>query len=128
MVEAHSFHIPVMGVGFTIDTPVKVSHFGISSVISLVDDGLAERMREFYCNKYDLSYSEIDTNQEDYRAKRLTAYLNLINLIVSNNFKKLKKECFDAGSNLTKYFEMLPDTSQLKKAYPVSYTHLRAHE
>lgn len=119
MLEAHSFQIPVMGVGFTIDTPVKVSHFGISSVISLVDDGLAERMREFYCNKYDLSYSEIDTNQEDYRAKRLTAYLNLINLIVSNNFKNLKKESFDAGSNLTNYFEMLPDSSQLKKAYLV---------
>ncbi len=117
MLEANSFHIPVMGVGFTIDTPVKVSHFGISSVISLVDDGLAERMREFYCKKYKLSYSEIDTNQQDYRAKRLTAYLNLINLIVSNNFKNLKRESFDAGSNLTKYFEMLPDSSQLKKAY-----------
>ncbi|MFO8145924.1 MAG: hypothetical protein ACQEWG_12290 [Bacteroidota bacterium] len=117
MLEAHSFHIPVMGVGFTIDTPVKVSHFGISSVISLVDDGLAERMRKFYCDKYELSYSEIDTNQEDYRAKRLTAYLNLINLIVSNNFKNLKKESFNPGSNLTKYFEMLPDSSQLKKGY-----------
>jgi len=117
MVEAHSFNIPVMGVGFTIDTPVKVSHFGISSVISLVDDGLAERMREFYCKKYNLSYTEIDTNEEDYRAKRLTAYLDLINLIVSNNFKNLKKESFDAGSNLTKYFNMLPDSSQLKKAY-----------
>lgn len=117
MVEAHSFHIPVMGVGFTIDTPVKVSHFGISSVISLVDDGLAERMRDFYCKKYNLPYTEIDTDEEDYRAKRLTAYLNLINLIVSNNFKNLKKESFDAGSNLTKYFDMLPDSSQLKKAY-----------
>jgi hypothetical protein len=83
----------------------------------LVDDGLAERMREFYCKKYNLSYTEIDTNEEDYRAKRLTAYLDLINLIVSNNFKNLKKESFDAGSNLTKYFNMLPDSSQLKKAY-----------
>ena len=117
MVEAHSFNIPVMGVGFTIDTPVKVSHFGISSVISLVDDGLAERMREFYCKKYNLPYTEIDNNEEDYRAKRLTAYLNLINLIVSNNFKNLKKETFDLGSNLTKYFDMLPDSSHLKKAY-----------
>ena len=117
MLEAHSFQIPVMGVGFTIDTPVKVSHFGISSVISLVDDGLTERMRKFYCDKYELSYSVIDTNQEDYRAKRLTAYLDLINLIVSNNFKKLKKESFSIGSNLSKYFEMLPNSSQLKKAY-----------
>mgnify|MGYP006896870905 FL=1 len=121
MLEAHSFQIPVMGVGFTIDTPVKVSHFGISSVISLVDDGLAERMRKFYCDKNDFSYSEIDNNQEDYRAKRLTAYLNLINLIVSKNFKNLQKESFNAGTNLTKYFEMLPDSSQLKKAYRLMF-------
>ena len=27
----HTFHIPVMGTGYTIDTPLKVAHFGISS-------------------------------------------------------------------------------------------------
>ena len=36
----HSFHIPVMGLGFTIDTPLKVAHYGIDSVISIVDDDL----------------------------------------------------------------------------------------
>lgn len=44
----HSFHIPVMGIGFTIDTPVKVTHYGISSVISLVDDKLLERIGAHY--------------------------------------------------------------------------------
>lgn len=34
----HSFHIPVMGIAFTIDTPIKVARFGISSVISIVED------------------------------------------------------------------------------------------
>ena len=34
----HMFHIPVMGTGHSIDTPIRVAHFGISSVISLVDD------------------------------------------------------------------------------------------
>ena len=34
----HTFHIPVMGTGFTIDTPIKVAKYGISSVVSLVDD------------------------------------------------------------------------------------------
>ena len=36
----HRFHIPVMGTGFTIDTPLKVARYGISSVVSLVDDVL----------------------------------------------------------------------------------------
>ncbi len=42
--DFHSFHIPVMGIGFTIDTPVKVAHFGIDSVISIVDDIVIEHL------------------------------------------------------------------------------------
>ena len=34
----HTFHIPVMGTGFTIDTPLKVARYGVSSVIQIVDD------------------------------------------------------------------------------------------
>ncbi|MBW6483040.1 MAG: hypothetical protein K0B10_08250 [Vicingaceae bacterium] len=117
MLNAHTFHIPVMGIGFTIDTPVKVAHYGISSVISLGDDSLAERMRAFYCKKYGFEYVEIDNDQEDFRAKRLTAYLNLINVIVQHNFETLKNESFSKGSNLIKYFEILPESSSLKQAY-----------
>ena len=47
----HQFHIPVMGLGFTIDTPVKIARYGINSAISIVEDNLIEQMREFYCNK-----------------------------------------------------------------------------
>ncbi len=50
--KAHTFHIPVMGIGFTVDTPLKVSQFGINSVISLVDDMLMERLRKMYCEKH----------------------------------------------------------------------------
>ena len=31
----HTFHIPVMGLAYTVDSPVKVARFGISSVISI---------------------------------------------------------------------------------------------
>ncbi|MCW8898063.1 MAG: hypothetical protein OQJ96_06880 [Flavobacteriales bacterium] len=117
MLKTHHFHIPVMGIGYTIDTPVKVAHFGISSVISLGDDGLIERMRAFYCKQLNIPYIEIDNNTEDYRAKRITAYLNLIDQIVQQNFDNLKKEPFTPESELTKYFEMLPDSSPLKKDY-----------
>ena len=34
----HNIHIPVMGTGFSIDTPIRVAQFGISSVISIMDD------------------------------------------------------------------------------------------
>lgn len=117
MLKTHHFHIPVMGIGYTIDTPVKVAHFGISSVISLGDDGLIERMRAFYCKQLNLPYAEIDNDTEDYRAKRITAYLNLIDQIVQQNFDNLKKEPFTPESDLTKYFEMLPDSSPLRKDY-----------
>ena len=83
----HSFHIPVMGTGFTIDTPIRVAPFGISSVISLVDDALIEQIRKFYCGKYDMEYAAISKNNDDYRAKRITAYLNLIDEIVKIEFE-----------------------------------------
>ena len=44
--KVHSFHIPVLGTGFTVDTPAKVAHLGIDSVISLADDSLIEKMRD----------------------------------------------------------------------------------
>ncbi len=53
---SHTFHIPVMGIGFTIDTPVKVAQYGISSVISLVDDLLMEKMREFHSLKLNIPF------------------------------------------------------------------------
>ncbi len=59
MTNAHSFHIPVMGIGFTIDTPLRVSQYGIDSVISLVDDSLLERIRKMYCGKFEIPYYEI---------------------------------------------------------------------
>ena len=41
----HSFHVPVMGLAFTIDSPIKIAKYGISSVISIVDDILIEKMK-----------------------------------------------------------------------------------
>jgi hypothetical protein len=59
MAQTHSFHIPVMGIGYTIDTPLKVSQFGIDSVISLVDDILLEKLRKVYSEKFEIPYQEI---------------------------------------------------------------------
>ena len=117
MTQPHTFHIPVMGIGFTIDTPLKVAPYGISSVLSLGDDLLLERMREFYSKKLNLPFEPIPRNDPDGRANRITAYLNLMNKMVSDKFTALKNSPFEKGSELTKYLEMLPDYSSLKKEY-----------
>ena len=115
--NVHNFHIPVMGLGFTIDTPVKVAHYGISSVISIVDDFLIEKMREFYSKKIGMPFHEINDRVEDYRAKRITAYLNLVDDIVNAKFQELKQSILEKKKGWEKYFEMLPDFSDIKKEF-----------
>ena len=113
----HTFHIPVMGLGYTIDTPVKVAHLGISSVISIVDDFLMERMREFYSLKFDLPYNEISTKADDFRAKRITAYLNLVDKLVSEKFEELINNFQKKGSELEKFFDMLPNATSIREKF-----------
>ena len=112
--QAHTFHIPVMGLGYTIDSPVKVAQYGIPSVISLADDILMEKMREFYSLKLDLPFQAISEKIDDFRAKRITAYLNLIDKIVKEKFEELKNSIHKKGSEFEKYMEMLPDASSIK--------------
>ena len=119
MQKLHTFHVPVMGTGFSIDTPIKIAHYGISSVISLVDDALIEEMRKIYCEKVGEEYVPITKYEDDYRARRITAYLNLVDRIVHQKFEDLKRSAFEAGSEITKYFELLPDTCLLKRLYCV---------
>jgi len=87
MIKTHSFHIPVMGTGFSVDTPLKVSMYGIDSVVSIGDDMLLERLRKMYCDKFKLSYHAITKRSKDFRAERITAYLNLINDLSKMKFK-----------------------------------------
>ena len=117
MRDQHTFHIPVMGTGFSIDTPIKVAQYGISSVISLVDDKLIEEMRQYYCTVMETAYVPITKYEEDYRARRITAYLNLVDQIVKKKFEAVKNSRFEIGSEITKYFEMLSDRSPLKALY-----------
>ena len=117
MIKTHSFHIPVMGIGFTIDTPLKVSQYGIDSVISLIDDILLERLRKMYCGKFNLPYEEITEKTGDFRAKRITAYLNLMNHLSEKKFEELKNDAGGKGHKIKEYFNMLPDSSSLKQEY-----------
>jgi len=112
----HTFHIPVMGTGFTIDTPLKVARYGISSVVTIGDDILIEQMRKFHSEKNGIEYKEIPAKSDDARARRIAAYLNLLNTLVEKQIEEVRAESFSPGSDLTRYFEMLPD-APLKKKY-----------
>ena len=117
MAKAHSFHIPVMGIGFTIDSPLKLAHLGIDSVVSMVDDILVEKIRKMYCEKLELPYKEISAKVDDFRAKRFTAYLNFLNEQVDRKFEELKNATAEKGQDFRNYLEMLPDSSELKREF-----------
>jgi hypothetical protein len=113
----HSFHIPVMGIAFTIDSPFKVACYGITSAISIIEDNLIEVMRKYYYQQNNEEYIPITTNDDDYRARRITDYLDLMNRNVQDRLEKLRSSAFEMGSDIAKYFEMLPDTNSLKEMY-----------
>ncbi|MFC5624946.1 hypothetical protein [Algoriphagus winogradskyi] len=111
--SAHSFHIPVMGLGYTVDTPIKVAKYGISSVVSIMDDHLLEDMRKIYSTKYVREFIPISDLEEDYRAKRITAYLDLTQSIVEEQFNKLVNEDWETNTEFRKYLDLLPEESPI---------------
>ena len=117
MSSQHTFHIPVMGTAFTADSPLKVAHYGISTVIALADDVLLERLRKYYSDLNNISYEEIKNNTKDYRADRITAYLNMVHILVSKKFEDFTTSTSDKFDEVKKYFEMLPDTASVKKEF-----------
>ncbi|AXE18243.1 hypothetical protein DR864_11055 [Runella rosea] len=117
MSTQHTFHIPVMGLGFTMESPIKVARFGISSVISIIEDELMERLRELYSPWVNETFVPITEQVEDWRAKRIQSYLNLVNRIVTQQVEKLRNLPFVMGTEIVKYFELLPDDSSVKALY-----------
>ena len=113
----HTFHIPVMGLAYTIDSPIRVAKYGISSVISIADDDLIEKMRNFYSTKFNLPYEEITQKFHDYRAERITSYLNLVDKIVKEKFENFKTELAESKMALENFITMLPNTSDIKKGF-----------
>lgn len=111
----HTFHIPVMGLAYTIDSPIRVAKYGISSVISIIDDELIEKMNAFYSKKFNQPYQEISQKIPDYRAKRITSYLNLVDRIVKEKFQNFKTELCESKTALEQYIAMLPNKSEIKQ-------------
>lgn len=120
----HTFHIPVMGLGHSVDSPIRVAHLGINSVISIVDDLLLEKIRNHYCGKLDIPYQNIPRSADDGRAKRIAAYLDTVQKIVQYKFEELKKLPLFQGTEKDRYFKLLPDSSTLKLKY-LEYANIR---
>ncbi|ULT22551.1 hypothetical protein KUH03_24620 [Sphingobacterium sp. E70] len=113
----HTFHIPVLGLAFSIDSAIKVARYGISTVMSIVDDELIERIRAYYCKLNQLAFHPIHKQEEDYRASRITAYLDLVKTLVEQQMETLKQQPFTADSDLTKYFQLLPESHPARPIY-----------
>ncbi len=116
-ISEHTFHIPVLGLSYSIDTPIKVARFGISSVVSIIDDELLEDMRAFHCANMEWSYEAILPAVEDYRAKRISSYLNLMQDVVVHQMNELHQMDFEGENDLMKYFELLPSESIGRKLF-----------
>lgn len=113
----HTFHIPVMGTGHSIDSPIRVAPLGITSVISIVDDMLVERIRKYYAGEFGLEFTSIGRNADDGRARRITAYLDTVQEIVSMKFEAIKAQAFGINSDKDRYFSMLPEEHELRKMW-----------
>jgi hypothetical protein len=103
-----------MGLAYTIDSPIKVAKYGISSVVSITDDELIEKMRAFYSQKFSLPYLEITSKSHDCRAERIKSYLNLVDVIVKYKFENFKIELSENKVSLENFIRMLPNKSDLK--------------
>ena len=109
----HKIHIPVMGICYTADTPIRVAYLGITSVISLVDDGLLEEYRLAYAERLGLDLGSPQTT----RIGRIRSYLDFVADEVERKFTRLCAERFDGGSDKDLYFLMLPQDSCLRVEY-----------
>jgi hypothetical protein len=79
-----------------------------------MDDDLIEKMTAFYAEKFKQPYEEISQKVEDFRAKRITNYLNLLDTIVTQKFESFKSELIEKRTQLEYFIAILPTTSELK--------------
>ncbi|HQT90430.1 MAG TPA: hypothetical protein PL001_00185 [Candidatus Kryptobacter bacterium] len=74
-------------------------------------------MRKHHSQLNGEPYSPISVREHDYRARRITAYLNLVGRLVERQTSVLKSSAFEKGSEIVKFFEMLPGLSPVKSLY-----------
>ncbi len=106
-----------MGIGFTIDTPIRLAPLGIDSSISLVNDDLIEAARRHHCRQRLLPYRPISRSEPGARARRITEYLNLVDQLVRSDTARLRESSFEDPRGIRRYFELQPDNSPERCRY-----------
>ncbi len=85
-----------------------------------------------YSEKFELPYKEITNKIDDFRAKRITFYLNLINDLAKQKFETLKNAAAEKSEAIKAYINMLPDSSTIKAefnkltAYDYNFSEIRS--
>lgn len=115
--RTHRFHIPVMGSGHSIDTPIRVGRWGISSVVSLVDDMLCEQVQKLHHERRGMPFQAVDPHDPKARALRIRNYLDFLADELELQMVELRAQDFSEGSDKTRWFAMLPDSSPLKSRW-----------
>ena len=110
-----NFHIPVMGLAYTIDSPIKIAKYGIDTVVSIVDDVLIDQMHEFYASKFKLPFTKYTNKDVLSRANRIKDFLNTSQKIVDLKFEEFKNTLATNKVVLLDYIEMLPKVSEIKE-------------
>lgn len=99
-----------MGTGFTNTTALVVAPLGVSSVVALADDTLLEQQRQALSTRFGVEYQPIGPTDEDARARRTKAFLDLIADEVARRFEALRSASFAPDSPLHQYFSLLPES------------------
>ncbi len=105
-----------MGIAFTVDSPLKLARYGISSTVSLVDDLFLEQMRKHHSAECGDDYVAIKKTAPNGRALRITAYLDFLDRQVAKQMRVMRALPFEEGSDICRYFELLPP-SPLRTQY-----------
>jgi hypothetical protein len=112
--RTHRFHIPVMGTGHSIDTPLRIAKWGISSVISLVDDILVEQVHRLHAERRAIPFKGVDPRDPKARAERIRRYMDFLHEQVQMQMVELRAQSFANDTEKTRWFAMLPESSPLK--------------
>ena len=113
----HQFHVPVMGTGFTVDSALRVAKLGITTVISLADDRVIERVRRHYAARFGFDDAPIGSREPDARARRITTWLDLVDAVVKRQVAEVRALALEPGNDLWRWFSLLPAGAPLGRRF-----------
>ena len=93
---------------------------------SLGNSYVAKRHCLWLCDNMIQEFKFFTDKIDDFRAKRITSYLNLINTVVDQKFEDIKKVTSEKSNTLMEYFNMLPNSSSLINEFKKILFHFKS--